>query len=303
MSKGAAVVENDSEKQHSLLDDGNGEEQLGVAPGDKEIIDDDLDDEPQLTAHEVKAMDKGWTSKEDWVAAGNNADEWRTAKDFNEFGDMNRRLKDQDLRFERQEKNHGQQIGNLNLMHRKELEFKEEEIAAKLEKAVDDGDTEGAAALLEQQKDLTTQKAGMAGGDAPKETNQDMAVMKGEWEENNQWAFEESAKARAANSSFQLARAKGMSMADTLSYVDERMENFDEQNPSDGKQRGKVNQNRRRAANSSAGGGAGGGGGKKRGLSMDDCSESEMKFRRLYADGEAGDKIFLQTIANNRKGG
>ena len=44
--------------------------------------------EPVRSAHEEQALDSGWVPKEEWVAQGKDADEWRTAKEFNDRGQL-----------------------------------------------------------------------------------------------------------------------------------------------------------------------------------------------------------------------
>lgn len=43
---------------------------------------------PELSETEVQASEQGWVPKEEWVAGGGNADEWRTAKEFVDRGEL-----------------------------------------------------------------------------------------------------------------------------------------------------------------------------------------------------------------------
>ena len=43
--------------------------------------------EPEVEPQVARASKSGWVSKEDWVAAGKDADQWRSADEFNRVGD------------------------------------------------------------------------------------------------------------------------------------------------------------------------------------------------------------------------
>lgn len=44
--------------------------------------------EPEWSQLELEVMDQGWVPKEQWVEAGNSPDDWRSAKEFKERGEL-----------------------------------------------------------------------------------------------------------------------------------------------------------------------------------------------------------------------
>lgn len=47
---------------------------------------------PQLSPAEEQAIKSGWLPKDEWEASGRNPDEWRSAKEFNERGELFRTM-------------------------------------------------------------------------------------------------------------------------------------------------------------------------------------------------------------------
>jgi hypothetical protein len=249
-------------------------------------------EEDEYSEDELLAMDKGWRPKDEYQG---DPDDWRTAKSFNEFGEMKRQIKDSNARMDGMKKSHNEEISNLNLLHRRQLSDKEEDLKKQLFDAVEIGDTDLAGKIMDEQKSVTAQQASLNESVTQPESQQDAAVKQLEWENDNDWVFEDTPKARKAQAAFALARTRGMQMSDTLSFVEERVANIpnaDERIP--------VNKNRLRPGNTLGSGQRGGGKGKHK-LTINDCSSDEMKYRDLYPEGDAGDKQFLKTIQNNRK--
>jgi len=258
-----------------------------------------IDDGDQYSEEELRAMEKGWRPKEEFEG---NPDDWRSAKDFNEFGEMKKQLKNQESLIAGMKRSHNEEIGNLNMLHLKQLEDKEKELSDRLDKAVDEGDTDEAKKIMEEQKANAIEKAVVTSkGSSQMESPQEAAILQGEWEEKNDWVFEDTPKARKAISAFKTAQAKGMNMKDSLAYIDERMVEFDEKSGG-GLGGPDVNPNRLNPGITTGSGGRGSGK-QTRKLTMNDLTEGELKYRTLFADGEEGDKAFLKTIENNRKGG
>jgi hypothetical protein len=244
------------------------------------------------TEDELIAMEKGWRPKEEFQ--GDPAD-WRTAKQFNEFGEMKRMIKDSQARIDGMKRSHNDEISNLNLLHRRQLADKEADLKKQLHNAVEMGDVEQAEKIMEEQRSVSEQQASLNSKVEQNENPQEAAVMQLEWENENDWVFEDSPKARKAQAAFALARTRGMSMKETLGFVEERvsgMLNSDDRIP--------VNKNRLRPGQTTASGQRGGAKGKHK-LTINDCSSDELKYRELFPEGEAGDKAFLKTIENNRK--
>ena len=60
------------------------------AAGDKEVT---------LSSTETKAVEQGWKPKEEWVADGGDPDEWRSAKEFVDRGDLLKQIHNQNRKF------------------------------------------------------------------------------------------------------------------------------------------------------------------------------------------------------------
>jgi hypothetical protein len=250
------------------------------------------EEEHQFTDDEVKAMEKGWRPKEEFDG---DPDDWRTAKQFNEFGEMKRSIKESQARIDGMKRSHNEEIANLNILHRKQLSDREQELKSQLETAVDDGDTKKAAEIMEEQKSIVAQQATLSQNAPKQESQQEAATKQLEWENKNDWVFEDTPKARKAQAAFALAQNRGMSMDATLEFVEERVAGIPDANA-----QLNVNKNRLKPGNTTASGQRSGGKGKAK-LTVGDCTSDELKYRELYPEGEAGDKAFLKTIENNRK--
>jgi hypothetical protein len=268
-------------------------EELGSEEENEELNNEELGtEEEEYSDDELIAMEKGWRPKEEFQG---DPDDWRTAKQFNEFGEMKRMIKDSNARMDGMKKSHNEEISNLNLLHRRQLSDKEEDLKKQLHNAVEMGDTEQAEKIMDEQKVVTAQQAALNETVEQPESPQEAAVKQLEWENDNDWVFEDTPKARKAQAAFALARTRGMKMEETLSFVEERVAgipNADERIP--------VNKNRLRPGNTTGSGQRGGGKGKQK-LTINDCSSDERKYRERFPQGEAGDKAFSKTIENTRK--
>lgn len=54
----------------------------------EEIVEEVVQEAVELSPAEEKASEYGWVPKEDWVASGKDESEWRSAKEFNERGEL-----------------------------------------------------------------------------------------------------------------------------------------------------------------------------------------------------------------------
>lgn len=287
------------------MGDAAAEKNLALGGGDddeanlqQQIVDDgekgkggEADEENQHSESELAAMDKGWRPKEEWEG---DPDDWRPAKQFLEWGEMRSTIKNQSSQINGMKKSYTQDISNLNAVHKKQLEIREKQIKSELKAAIKDGNEELAEELITEQGEIAGQKNSL---DSTGSANvQNDAVIQGEWEENNPWIFDATdPRAAAAHSAFNLATSKGITdMSEKLAFVDERVQKL-------GIGSGRVNQNRHKAGNV-AGSSVTGNGNKGRKLTMNDITSDESQLREIFADGPEGDKLFLKSIENMRKG-
>lgn len=104
----------------------------------------------ELTPVELEAVEEGWQSKEDWVAAGKEEGDWRSAKEFKERGELFRRIDSitQELKSTRSAmtalKGHYEKV--------KDTEFKHAMDTLKAEKrqALTEGDADAVVAIDER---------------------------------------------------------------------------------------------------------------------------------------------------------
>jgi hypothetical protein len=239
-------------------------------------------EEPEYSEDELKAMDQGWTRKDEFKG---NPDNWKPAKQFLEWGEMRdtiKQLKDQNRQIS---KSVDERLENNNKIWRAQLEAKNKELEQQFNRAVEEGDIDAATAARDQQHDINNQIANIA---PPQEQQNDQAVI-AEFNYNNAWLFENTPRAQKANARLQLSAAKGMSLTDTI-------EDFNQWLATEGKE-APVNPNRN-TVSSVASSAPAPRQKKERSLSMGDLSSEERKLRVLFAD----DKTFLKSVQDMRKG-
>ncbi len=253
-----------------------------------ESIDSEEIDENQPSDIELRAIDQGWTPKDDFKG---DPDNWKPAKQFVEYGDLRSRLDTMNTQMRTIKKSHEEQITGLNIYHKADTDRQLTDLTAKINKAAEDGETEEVTNLIEQRDSLVEQKANL---NVSRETNpQDAAILQGEWELDNQWVFDTSdPRAAIAHSAFQLAGAKGLSMTESLAFVEDKVSGVKIQ---------KVNPNRQLPGDTTNSSGQRKGE-KTRKLTMADLTPKELAMRAAFPDGEKGDEQFLKSAQNSRTG-
>jgi len=283
--QGSEIVNEDDELNEDL-GEGEGE---GEGEGDDQFTDD-----------EIRASERGWRPKAEWQG---DPDEWRPAKIFNEIGDLQSQVGNQNKQIKGMKKSYTEDISNLNAVHKRQMENQSKQLKSDLKKAIRAGDDDLVDEIEKEQEELEQQKQSISQSTNVGSPQAD-AILQGEWEGENDYIFDQTdPRHKAAMSAFHLATAKGFTMEDKLAFVDERVAKVaakmvDETG-------GNVNQNRNKPSGlSGGGGGAGGkGGGKGKILTMADLSGSEKNLRDVFPDTDAGEKAFLKSITNARKGG
>lgn len=100
---------------------------------EQEAVEQDL---PQVSEAQAKALQKGWQTKEDWVASGKDADEWISATHFNKNGDVIRQMQE----LKRAVKGTEQRLADNNALHAAKLQVEREQLLQQRDNAIEDAD-------------------------------------------------------------------------------------------------------------------------------------------------------------------
>jgi len=252
----------------------------------------EVEEESELSEIEQTAMDQGWTPKDQF---NGNPDNWKPAAQYVEWGEMRNSITSLTKAMKGMKKSHNEDIVNLNTLHKASLEDKEATLRAQLEAAVEDGDFAKVGEINKEQLAIEKSKDKLEDSAVDDvKSDKELAIMKAEWELENDWINDPNDKrSGVASSAYTLAMSQGKSLPDALEFVNNTIaEKFPD---GGGKPKAKVNPNRinpSRHANNS------GGGSREAKLSMSDCTSDELKYRELFNT----DEKFLKTVANNRKG-
>jgi len=244
------------------------------------------EEENQLSEVERQAFEDGWRPKEEWKG---NPDNWKSAEHYVEWGEMKSNQRNMQNRMKQMEKSHNEQMENLNKFNRASTEAKLNDLQNKLNKAVEDGDTDAATAITKE----TIEVASNANPVVQRETQADESELMDDWLGNNAWFFDKSdPKSAYADNAYHRATRQGLLGKDRLDFVDKAIETNYSKAPAR-----KVNQNRNQASDYSSSGGKAPKGGKQK-LTMSDCTPQELQLREVFAT----DEKFLESVQNSRKG-
>jgi len=257
-----------------------------------EVVGDEQHEEDDgMSDVERDARAQGWTPKEEFKG---NPDNWKPAKQYVEWGVLQDNIKNLSGQVKGMKKSHNEEISNMNKYWEAALKEKESSLKAAMKVAVEDGDHDAVdnitAAQLEN-RDAQNALKKQHDPDAKSDT-----VLKAEWEIENDWISDPTDKrAGVANSAYTLAKAQGKSMAETLEFVNEKIQ---EKFPNGNKPGNRVNPNRNNPSDFSSGGRNGGGDARVTKITMKDCTQDELNMREVFETDEA----FLKTVTNIRKG-
>jgi len=196
--------------------------------------------EKEYTAEEQRAMDGGWLPLEDWVAAGNDEAEWRSAREFNDRGELLGSIKTLNKRLEQSEKalrgfaKHHE--GVFAAAHKKALE----DLRAHRKLAIKEGDLELADEIndeIEREKEefQSTQKEMKPVAQTATPQNADVAQVQA-WAKRNEWYGKDEDMREAANGFIlayvQKERAKGNmpSRLEALEHAERKVKRMFKQN-------------------------------------------------------------------------
>lgn len=143
-------------------------------------------DDPEVT----EAKSRGWTTKQEWIDAGKNPDDWVNAKHFNEKG----RLISKARQFETLERTFDNRIKGVKVLYDaqlNQLKKENEQLVQQKLQAIDYGDREAVQRIDKQLMDNAVSQANVqqaaAAVETPQVPSQEDLVKEAAWERENQW--------------------------------------------------------------------------------------------------------------------
>ncbi len=240
---------------------------------------------------EAPATSAKHMSKDEWVAKGNDAADYKTPEQFDEAGKWikitKKMQRDMDEMKHSMQLSHEDQIKGLNQLHSAQLQTQVQQLTTKRDLAIDDLDKEGAQAAQTEIDNVYANQPAPAAAPTATQPTKDPNVA--EWERDNPWIMEQSEKTAFANARLNTYLQNNYSMADALKSLDG---DISRTYPA-------TNANRNALANTETGGGPG----QKvaaKALTMGDLTSEESKqyVPSMWKD----EKQFLDAVTNSRKG-
>lgn len=130
-----------------------------------------------------KARADGWTPFDEWVKAGNDPGEWKTARHFNEVGKLYNNQR-------RQQKEHQNEIKNTQLLMEarlRDVEQKHEQYNTQLKEAVETGNFDEVQRLTKLQNQNAVEQLTLQNQLNQSNPQQQMIQREVEWEQKNPW--------------------------------------------------------------------------------------------------------------------
>jgi hypothetical protein len=188
-------------------------------------------DEVVLSPIEEQASAQGWTNKEEWIAAGKEAEDWKDARTFVRDGEMMTRIQKQGKALDRAETELTQlkeAFSTLTEHHKKVAQIERQKLEKQLKKEkaealrADDGDTvveidEQLQALKEAAKEEKIEQRADAASESGSELVDD-------WLDNpeNSWYHDNAQMHAAADRHFlKLSKQKGVSVEAALKQTED----------------------------------------------------------------------------------
>jgi hypothetical protein len=187
----------DGESNEETVEEGQeGSEEVVVEVEEEGAEEVEIQEEAQEPAHsenELQAMQSGWMPLDEWEAAGNDPDEWVSAKQFNRNGEYLRKIHNQT----RQIKKLDDVVTTLAKQQKKIFDAgyskAKRDLKSQLREAIKEGDDATADHIEERLEALETQRVEdsktLEVTETPdvKDTKQEVAPEFASWVDRNQW--------------------------------------------------------------------------------------------------------------------
>lgn len=176
---------------------------------ENEVSDDVEIEEPKK---KIEPEHKGHMSKEAWIAAGKNPDDWRDPVEFKWRGELIK-----------QKKEYEAQIKNLNFLHEQRLNSEREALLSKRDNAIEIADKaevkrlDAAIANVDKQQNLLNQNQVVE--------EQTKHPLEAQWEAENPWVLDRNdPRSAVAIAAYSDALQRGKSIAEALIILDDYVE-------------------------------------------------------------------------------
>lgn len=151
----------------------------------------ELEAKPAEDPEVSEAKSRGWTTKQEWIDAGRNPDDWVNAKHFNEKG----RLISQARKLETLERTFDSRIQNVKVLYDAQLRTlknENEQLMQRKKEAVTYGDYDAVQQIDRQLLDnainqVSVQQAAQTVVASPQGPSQEELAKEAAWERENQW--------------------------------------------------------------------------------------------------------------------
>lgn len=264
----------------------------------EDIFEDVLPKETEVEQKEVeqeKETPSGYMSKEAWVAAGKDPDEWVSEDVFKE---RTLRIKNEQ-RLKRQlaetKEDFESRLKNLNLLSQAQLERQKQELLARRDDAIDVADKATVKRIdkeieaIDKQTELVTDKK-------PVDKSKPPEIV--EWEEENPWIFDQDdPRVKVANDAAAEALSQNKTLAAALRAADKAVLAFERENKKtdvEYKKKPPVSMADNSKTISSSDSST---------LSWSQLSDQEKNiYEEFFAHTKMTQKDYLKTVADQRRG-
>lgn len=164
---------------------------------------------PQLSADQEQAQRNGHVSRDQWIEQGKDADDWVSAKKFNERGDMIGKIRKLERDSKDRDNRYSAELEQIKKFTQAAIQQKERE----LDEAVDMADRDKARAIRKEIKDL----------EAPTQAQQPEATdhTLEEWNADNPWIMDSNdPKAAYAHARYNAYSGQGMSTQEAINKME-----------------------------------------------------------------------------------
>ena len=258
------------------------EAELRDAFGD-DLGDDLPDDSQEQEQNQQDEQPKGYMSKDAWVAAGKDPEDWVSPEVFKERGIRIEETSKLRKQLSQAQQDMESRIANLNKLHRAQLEQERNKLLVERDNAIDIADKAEVRRIdkaLEQNAELSRDVAESVPAQKPVEV--------AEWESENEWIYDpQDPRTAPAIAAFTEAQRAGKTMASCIVAADRAAAKALSGTPQT-KRSPMPASDVPRSRQSSSG---------KIQLTMQDVTRDERELRSFFSS----DAEFLKAVADNRE--
>jgi len=163
---------------------------------------------------EDRAMRNGWRPKEEW---GGNADDFVSAKKFNERGEMIGTIRTLQKQVNEQQRDFGSRLDNQKKLQEAQMKVAIADLETRRNDAIDEADREKANNIQGQIDDYRNQAVPEV---APEQDSESKSTALDAWDKNNSWILESTPKAAYAKMKYGQYLQEGKSTEQAISLME-----------------------------------------------------------------------------------